>query len=253
MHLNTLYAFWAILKRDTINIVLNPVLLLTNTIFPLLLILALSYLTGDHYGGNGVSAYDYYGITILIFVVLNVSITAANSFMEKSLKTSNLRITYTPIPTSFVYLSKITATFLFTSGCLLVLMLFLHAVLAVNFGRENTPYVILLLVMFNFFSASVGVCFCCLLKSEEVSNQILSIANNLFALLGGLFFSLDGFGKTMEMISYMSPVKWVAEGLFRIIYDLDFSFFAPTVTILLLGSLLLLLGCKLTFKVEDYV
>lgn len=253
MRENKAYLFWTIVTRDIVNIVRNPVLLMANKLFPLLLILVLGYLTSGNYGASDVTAYDYYGITMLIFSALNVSITAANSFMEKSLKTSNLRIMYTPIPMTFIYLSKITATFLFTFSCQLTLVLLLQATLHVNFGGSHVIYFMVVLLLLNFFSASVGVWFCCLFRNEEVSNNILSMSNNALAVLGGLFFSLDRFGATTERLSYISPVKWIVDGSFRMIYDHDFTLFMPTVTILLLGSLLLLLGCQLTFKVEDYV
>lgn len=251
--LSALYRFWTIVRRDIAGIVCNPVLLMTNTVAPLLLVVVLGYLTKDYYGAAEITAYDYYGITILIFTVLNVSITAANSFMEQSLKTSNLRVMYAPIPPSYIYLSKITATFLFTFCCNLGMLLLLDRALGVHLGGEHAIYLVAVILVFNLFSSSLGVFFCCLFKSEELANKILSMCNNVLALAGGLFFSLDSFGKTAETVSYFSPVKWVAEGLFRIVYDGDFSLFAPTIAVLFSGFVLLLIGCKRTFKVEDYV
>ncbi|CAH0121256.1 MULTISPECIES: ABC transporter permease [unclassified Paenibacillus] len=248
-----LRSFNAILTRDLRNLILNPVMIMSNSVFPLLLIAVLGYMTGTVYGGGEVTSYDYYGVTILIFTALNVSMIAANSFMEKSLKTSNLRILYSPIPTFYIYVSKMAATFLFASASSFLLIGLTRLLFGINFGGGNWICVALILTGFNLFSSALGVLLCCLLKSEELSNKILSMINNALALVGGLFFQLDGLGSAIETISYLSPVKWVAEAVFRIIYDHDFGLFLPSVGFCILGTLLLLWGCKLTFRAEDYV
>jgi len=250
---NDLYSFYAIFKRDLVNIVLNPVLLISNTLFPFVLVMLLSYLTSGSYGSGGVTAYDYYAVTILIYAVLNTAMTASNSFMEKSLKTSNLRIMYAPIKLSHIYMAKIVATFIFTSVCFLGYIIFFNLVFGVNFGGENLIYVILIVLFMNLLSSVTGVFFCCVFKSEELTNKIISVVINVFAILGSLFFRLDGLGPAAERISFISPAKWAAEAIFRIIYDSDFSLFIPGILMLLMASVALLIGCKITFKVEDYV
>lgn len=244
--------FYTIFRRDFINILCNPTLVVVNTVFPILLILILGYLSSGNFGSD-ITSYDYYGITVLIFSILSVSITASNSFLERRLKNSNLRILYSPIPPSFIYISKILATFLFTSVCFLGLMLFLYFVFHVNLGGKYVGTIILIILSFNFLTSTIGVLFCCILKSEELTNKILSTVNSIFALFGGLFFQLDGFGKTVERITYFSPVKWISEGMFKIIYDQDFSYFIPIIIICTILSVFFILICKMTFKTEHYV
>ncbi|ENQ3077746.1 ABC transporter permease [Bacillus sp. WLY-B-L8] len=246
-------SFFVLYKRDVVNIVMNPVLLLTNTISPILFILIFGYLSNGSYGESGITSYDYYGVTILIYGILNVSMTASNSFMEKRLKNSNLRVMYSPIRVSYLYLSKIFATFTFTSVCYLFVMCVAHVGLHVTFGGRNVGYVMIIMLLFNFLSAVIGVLFCCMFKSEEVTNKILSLLNNAFAILGGVFFSLDGLGDAVRTISYISPVKWVVECVMKIIYDQDFSLFLTTGGVLVLLTCFGLVGCKFLFKVEDYV
>ncbi|MDQ0497178.1 MULTISPECIES: ABC transporter permease [Paenibacillus] len=248
-----LFPFSIILKRDFINLATNVSLILSNTIFPLLLIFVLGYLGGGLYGGSDVTSYDYYGVTILIYSALNVSMTAANSFMDQNVKRSNLRILYAPIPKSFIYLSKTAATFLFTGLCSIVLVALLQLVFNIRLGGTSAVYTAVVLLCFDLFSSALGVLFCCLFKGEELTNKILSIINSVLAILGGLFFQLDGLGRTAEVISFFSPVKWVVETVLRIVYDGDFSLFLPTLLSFVIASLLLLWGCKRTFKTEDYI
>jgi ABC-2 type transport system permease protein len=248
-----MYEFYVIFKRDLINIIKNPTLLMYNTLFPFLLILILGFLSSGNYGKGEISSYDYYGVTMLILCLLNVSLTASNTFMEKSLKISNLRIMYSPIKTSYIYLSKIFSTFFFTVICFLLLMLVSNLFLNVNFGGKNSMYIIVFVLLFDLLSSTLGVLFCCIFKSEEAANKILSVFVNIFAVLGGLFFQLDGFGAGVEKITYISPVKWVAKGSFKIIYDNDLSYFVPISISLIILSILMMLGCKLFFRTEDYV
>ncbi|WP_054949296.1 ABC transporter permease [Numidum massiliense] len=245
--------FAIMFKRDLFNLLTDGGLLIYHTLFPLLLIMTLGYLGSGIYGGSGVTAYDYYSVTIMIYSALNVSITAANSFMENNLKRSNLRVLYAPVPKSFVYLSKIAAAFLFTSVCSVALVLLLQTVFGLALGGSNVIYTIAVLLGLHLFSASLGVLLCCVFKSEEMTNKILSMVNNVLAILGGLFFQLDSLGRWAENISYLSPAKWVAETVLRIVYDDDFSFFLPTMATFVVASLLILWGCKRTFKTEDYV
>lgn len=245
--------FYTVFKRDLKNLILSPVLLIYNSLFPFLIVLILGYLTSGNYDGTSVSSYDYYGVSIIIFTILFVSMTAANSFMEERVKASNLRIMYSPINPSSIYMSKIAATFVFSSVCLLIAMAILKVIFNVNYGGQNVGYVIIMLELFNLLSATIGILFCCIFKSEQLANKILSPFLNILAILGGAFFPIDSLGKNVEKLSYISPVKWVDEGIFKIIYDKDLSYFSPTVIVLIALTIILLIGCKLTFKGEDYV
>lgn len=245
--------FFPLYKRDLLNIITNPILVMTNTVFPFLLILVFGYLNSSYYEGGIITSYDYYGITILIYSILNVSLTASNSFMESSLKSSNLRVMYSPVRTSFLYIAKVLATFTFTSICFLLIALVAHIWLHVTFGGIYVIYVTIIVLLFNMFSTVVGVLGCCIFKSEEITNKILTIVNNILAILGGVFFSLEGLGESIRVVSYISPVKWVVECMMKIIYDHDLSLFGITGSVLIGLSIFALFLCFVFFKEEDYV
>lgn len=245
--------FYTILKRDLKNLIINPIMLIYCTVYPILIVLILGYLSSDNYNGKSVSSYDYFGVSIIIFFILFVGTISANSFMEKRVKTSNLRIMYSPIKLSYIYLSKMTAAFVFSSVCFLASMFLIKLILNVNYGGKNLIYVLIIFELFNLLSAAIGIFFCCIFKSEELANKILSPFLNVFGIFGGVFFPIDSLGKTAEKISYISPAKWVLIGTFKIIYDNDFSYFLPTVIILITLTVIFIIGCKLTFKEDDYV
>lgn len=246
-------AFSVLFSRDLKNLFMNPAWIMFNTVFPLLLVLVLGYLTKGGYGGMGVTSYDFYGVTLLVFSAWSVAMTSTNSFMEQRIMASNLRVLYAPVRPSFVYVSKIMASFVFTNVCFAVLIAVLHFGLGVHFGGPLFGYVAAIVLLLGLLSSALGVMFCCILRSEELANRVLSPVLQLTAVAGGLFFPLDGVSRTLERVSWFSPAKWVAEAVFRIIYDHDLSLFGPTVGVLALATVAAFVGCKLTFRTEDYV
>ena len=247
-----MYQFWQILKRDFLNLLYNPMWIFFSFFYPLLLVGILGFLTSGSYG-NSITSYDYYGISILIFSALNTAMTAANSFMEERIKKGNMRLIYSPLPKDYIYLSKILASFAFSFLCHLGVILLLIVVLQVNFGGINLSYIIFLLLCLEIFASILGVLFCCIFKSESISNQILSIVITVFAIMGGLFFRLDGLGDFFVKLSLISPFKWIITDIFKIIYDNDFSSYMSTVYTLLTLSLIALLLCRELYQREDYI
>lgn len=247
-----MYRFLQIFKRDFLNLLFNPMWLFYVIAFPFLLVTILGFLSSGGYGSL-ITSYDYYAVSIMIYMVFNTSTIASNSFMEERIKRGNMRIIYSPVPESYIYISKIAAAFVFSSICHLFVILLLKLSFNAGFGGANTGFVLLVLLLFEMFSSILGVLFCCIFKSEGTANQLLSIIINIFALLGGLFFRLDGLGPAVEKISCISPVKWIAINIFKVIYDNDFSYYLPTAVMLVVLALAALLLCGKFYRTEDYI
>lgn len=247
-----MYQFKSILKTDLINLFTNPMWLIMSTIFPILLILILGFLGSGTYG-EVVTSYDYFSITMMIYGALNAATFSANSFMEKRIESANMRIIYAPIRAFYIHFSKVLATFIFTCVCYTIVGVVLYVLLGVNFGGAFTLHVWFLIMLVDFFAACIGVLMCCIFKSEEATNQIISNVIALLAILGGLFFPINGFGKAMEMISNILPVKWVITALFQLIYDHNFTLYLPTCCLLIVLSVMSVLFSVKLFKMEDYL
>lgn len=237
-------------KEDFKNLFKNPMWVFYSTLFPILLVVILGFLTREAYG-NDVTSYDYYGITLMIYAVLTSGMTSANAFMEERIKNPNMRIIYAPGSVKSIYLSKIISSFLFSALCHLFDMVSLFTLYSIHISA--IPYLLILFILTEFLSVALGVMLCCIFKTEALSNQILSIVINMFAILGGLLFPLDGYGKVLRSISYISPAKFLTKTIFSIIYDKDFSGFYPTVTILIFLTAVVLIVCDKTFRKEDCI
>ena len=246
-----MYRFWQIFKMDLGNNFKNPILINYNTVFAIAMILIMGYLSSGNYT-NGIDSYNYYAVAFLIFGMLEGAMTATNCFMERDIKKPNLRILYSPCGRFPVYFSKIAASFVF-DYVLHAALCFICVPIGINLGGWNLGWILLMMVPVEFAAAALGVLFCCIFHCEETASTILSLFVSIFAFLGGAFFSLDGMGSALAFASRLSPVKWLIDAFFAVIYDGNLSVVAPVLLISTAIGALLTLGCARTFRTEDYL
>lgn len=241
---------YLIAKEDFINLIKNPMWVFYATLFPVVLIFIMGYLSEKSFG-NGVTSYDYYGVTMIIYGLLNSGMTSANAFMEIQIRKPNMRIIYAPGHVRDIYLSKIVASFAFSY--LFHMIDFAIVVLVLNVHVSHVGMLLLLFALTELFAVTLGIMLCCIFKTEAVTNQIQSILVNILAILGGLLFSLDGFGKAARTLSLCSPVKWVMDGCFQLIYDNKYGTFGIGCAFLIIATIIMLFVCKIKFKKEDCI
>lgn len=239
-----------IVKEDLINLLGNPMWVFYATAFPILMAVIIGYLTKASYGGIA-DSYDYYGITMMIYAALNSGMTSANAFMEERVKKPNMRIIYAPGPVGNIYISKIAASFLFSFLFHILDLAFLGLTFHVKLG--NPLLLLALLGVTELFSVTLGIMICCLVKSEAMTNQLQSIIVNVLAILGGVLFSLDGYGTFVRRISMASPVKWIIDAAFQMIYDGNTQLLGPVAVGLAAATAVMLLICRMTFRKEDCI
>lgn len=243
--------FCSIFRMDMVNLFKNPVLVGYNTVFAALLIFIMGFLSSGNYARTR-DVYQYYLVTLLVYGMLNGAMTASNCFMERDIKRPNLRIIYSPAGSFPIYFSKILSSFLFDYTLHLVLIGVLAPLLDVTLGSRPLVFFALMAPV-EFAAAALGIFFCCIFHCEETASSILSTAVSLLCILGGTFFSLDGMGNTMAFLSRLSPVKWLNDAFFRISCDNSLEYFWPVFLGAAALSLVFLLGCRLTFRTEDYL
>ena len=83
--------------------------------------------------------------------------------------------------------------------------------------------------------------------------MLLSNVISILCFLGGTFFSLDGMGNAIAFASRLSPVKWLNDAFFSIACDNSLAYFWPVWIGAALISILLVFGCRLFFRTEDYL
>jgi len=247
-----MYEFKQIVRLDFINLITNPMWVFFSTAFPFLMVLILGFLSSSDWG-KSVTAYDYYGITMMIYAALNTATISANSFMEERIKGGNLRIIHAPVGPFAIHFSKVIASFAFGTVCHLTTGMALHFAAGVHYGTTGLAGALAIIVLLEFFASALGVLLCCVFRSESAANQILSLVITLLAILGGLFFRVDGLGSSAERLSGFFPVKWVCTALFALVWDNDPSLLAPATAILLVASAAFVAASSMIFHTEDYI
>jgi ABC-2 type transport system permease protein len=189
----------------------------------------------------------------MVFGIFNAATFSANSFMEERIKKPNMRLIHSPIRPFDIYFSKVLASFVFCSVAYTFVVVVLHLAIGINYGGADAWAPLAIMLAGNFFFSALGVMVCCVLKNEGITNNILSLLFALFSLLGGVFFPVDGFGRAVAAASWASPAKWILAASLRIIYDRDFSMFAPVCGLLVVLSAAAVALCGRFFRGEDYL
>lgn len=244
---------WTLIKQDFKNLITTPVVVTVCTVYPWLLIGLFGFIFSSLYGSEGITAYDYYGVTMMIYLIITSLTITPNTFLEKKLRQGNVRIAYAPISKVTIYMSKIISSYLFMGISFTINMAIMNYFNIVNFGGNNFIYVLVLFMAFLLLSVTIGGAACVIIKTEELTNTILSNIASLLAFVSGMFFPVDNLGKTVSTIANLSPIKWILDLSFNVIYDNNFQHYNLIIMGLLLLSLAALIVMHFNYKPEDYI
>lgn len=245
--------FITLLKHELYRLVSSPGTMSIFLIFPVILTSLMGFLFEDLYHTSIISSYDFYGVTMIFFIAMMGSTVPANVFLEKKIKSGNTRIFYSPVSRVSIYASKIVACFLVMSSCLTLNIFVFEMTSFVNFGGQNSGYVILLMINFILFLTLLSSAICVSLHSEELTNIILSNSMSVLGLFSGIFFPIASLGAFFEKMAEFSPVKWTIDCLFQLIYDGGSVHYWWIMLGLLTLSLLLLMVVHKNYRPENYI
>ena len=244
---------YILMKQDFRNILGNPSIIAFCLIYPSLLVLMFGFLFSDIYQSNIVTSYDFYGITMIFYLILQSATITPTVFMEERIKKGNLRIAYSPVSRIEIYSSKIITSLLFLSICFLLHILILNLTGTVNFGGENFGWILLLMFCLLIFMVTLGAAICTIIKSEDLTNKIVGVTINTLALVSGLFFPIEMLGRFAGNAANLVPVKMVLNTIFQVIYDNSMQNYMPTIMITLICSALFIFIVHKNFHIEDYI
>ena len=100
---------------------------------------------------------------------------------------------------------------------------------------------------------TIGGAVCVIIKTEELTNTILSNVSSILAFVSGMFFPVDNLGKAVSSIANLSPIKWILDLSFSVIYDNNFQNYNVIVMGLILLSIAALIVMHFNYKPEDYI
>lgn len=244
---------FTLMKQDFKNILTNPTIVLFSFIYPMALVLIFGFLFSDLYQGDIVTSYDFYGVTMIFYLILESATMSPTVFMEERTKKANVRIAYAPVSRIQTYASKLTTTFLFIGGAFFIQILILNGIGLVNFGGENFFFVMLLFLFLLLFTITLGAAMCTIIKSEEWTNKIVGVTINTLAIFSGVFFPIATLGKFAEKVASVIPVKIVLSTIFQLIYDNSMLNYWKAIAITIFCIIVFLVIIHKNYHIEDYI
>ncbi|MBA1392516.1 ABC transporter permease [Lactobacillus sp. XV13L] len=232
---------WTLFKQDLTDILKNRPIMMFLVGYPPILTLLASFVLQTNFNNDFLSSYDYYGITMLVYLTTATVIIMPELMFGSHVKYANRRIAYAPVSRDTICLSKLLASFL------IPLIVFSNYIFwgnisgLINYGGQQIVYIFLLEAFLLLFAITLGGAFCTLLKSEDLATKILNIVVNILAMVSGVFFPAYILGKTFAQISGYSPLSLVMQSFYQIIYDYDLHSLPFTIAVLAACSLLFMI------------
>ena len=242
-----------LMKQDFRNILSNPSIMMFCLVYPTALVLLFGFLFSDMYQSDVVTSYDFYGITMIFYLVLQSATITPTVFMEEKNKKGNLRIAYAPVSRVQIYASKLITVITVLTISFLIHTSILGLTGVVNFGGKNAIWIMSLLFFLMLFMVTLGGAICSLIKSEDLTNKIVGVTINCFAVVSGLFFPVEMLGKFAGDIANATPVKMTLNKIFEIIYDNSLVGYGWVAGITLSFTIIFLFIIHKNYHIEDYI
>jgi ABC-2 type transport system permease protein len=208
--------------------------------------------TGQEEEENGeeVSPYAHSSAGMMAqFAIAGLIGAAEVVVMERRSRTLQ-RLLTTAISKAQVIAGHFLAMFMMILVQLVVLTVFAHLILGVNYWRA--PLATLLMVLaFAFFAGALGMLIAALAKTEEQVIIFSLVPMFILSGLGGAWMPLEFTGEAFQRIAHFTPVAWALDGFKNVIMrGLGVtSVLAPAAALLGFGILCLGLSIWL-FRVE---
>lgn len=198
-------------------------------------------------------AIDYYGITMLTLIIMysvNAGIFSIQG--EQTIKTGD-RIIGTPINKYKVFLGKVLGAFAVTAIQISIVILFSTKILGVNWGNDIVTILIIIITQI-IMCISIGVGIGFLVSSQEVGNGIISAIIPLLVFLGGGYYPLERIGSDLLFkISIISPIRWINDSIFNVIYLNDYKYVSSTVVFNIVISFVFLLLANMKYRRREEI
>ena len=158
---------------------------------------------------------------------------------EKNTKTRD-RIMSGPVRRFEFLIGKTIGAVIVTMLQIGIVLLFSKFVFNINFGNDIFT-IILILISQIIMAVSLGVGLGFIFKNENIAGGILNFIIPVMVFLGGSYAPVDNMGsKTFtDIVTYLSPVRWVNQSIIGVIYSDNYNKVGPTILINILIAIIL--------------
>lgn len=167
---------------------------------------------------SSIRAIDYFGITMLTLIIMySISSVIYSITMEYIDGTLN-RIRQMPVNIYRFFIGKLIGNISITILQASLIILISKTFMGVSYGK-NFGYVVLILLSQIIMCSSLGIAIGVLSKKHHIAQSIFSVLIPVIVFLGGGYFPLERIGsKFLIDISIISPIKWINDAIFGVVY-----------------------------------
>lgn len=195
-------------------------------------------------------AKDYYAVTMLTLIILYSSMTASYGITKERVRKTYNRVLISPIKRYEFFIGKLFGSGLLTIFQMIVVISFSKYVLNAYLGENMLTFG---LIIFSeiIMAVSLGQGIAFLVKNETAVSGLLNAIIPIMVLLGGGYFPLEQFGSNiLTTVAKISPLKWINDALFKVIYGNDYSKVLPAILINLAVAVAFLLAASIKYREE---
>lgn len=173
---------------------------------------------------------DYYGVTMLTLIVMYASMTGLWAIKSEQLQKTGNRMLCSPVNSYEILVGKVLGGILVTIVQFGIVILVSKYILKVYWG--SNIWVILLIILSEAIMAiSIGTGIAYLIKNDGAANGLLNTLIPIIVFFGGGYMPLSQMSGDLLKITNISPLKWVNDSIFRVVYDGDYSKVIPAIAI----------------------
>ncbi|MGL5414860.1 MAG: ABC transporter permease [Clostridium sp.] len=229
----------------------NKIMIINFVVYPSLLTFIIGYLA-ESYFNSGITSYEYYSNSMMIFLFMGAGLLGIYNLGDTDVVDGNLRAMYMPIPKSYIYISQVISSTIFAAVSIVLNILIFKYLFNIHYAG-NELIIILSFITLAFLSNALGMFVLSLVKEIGICNGIFNLIQAILCILGGAFISLEGFGGILSLLTKLSPVKYLIEGILNSIYDNSTQMLWIIIMINIILALVFLGITKRTFKIEKYL
>jgi ABC-2 type transport system permease protein len=165
---------------------------------------------------------DYYAVSMLTLILMYASLTGLWGVKgEQNLKTGS-RILCSPVRKSEYLLGKVLGGILVTLVQACLVILFSKFILKAYWGTDILT-IMLLVVAQSIMAISIGTGIAFLIRNDGAASGVLNTIIPMVVFFGGGYTPLENMGPGIMKLSVVSPVRWMNDAIFRVIYNNDYS------------------------------
>jgi ABC-2 type transport system permease protein len=164
------------------------------------------------------------------------------------------RINMAPVHKMKMFIYSLTAAFLIQYTEILILLLYLHFGLKVDFGNQ-LPYIVLLCFVGNATGISFGAMVGALVKKKEgLKIAILIAVTNVGSFLAGMMYVNMKYivEKNIPILSYVNPAALITDGFYTLYYYNTYQRFFINIFILIGLSIVFCLSTYAVIRRQKY-